>query len=194
MPEPRTLIAVGAAVATFAVGAVVASGMSPSSSASRINPPDGRSTSLPEVGDYANAWHLQTAVASYQSRVLRYAQQAPTFTGARLAVDSGYLILYGAGPPPDLVRTMLAAPPFGAHATWVRVPYSRRELDRAVSGLRQAMPDGSVVEYAPNYSGVLVGLRPLPTSPARQSTLYQRAQRVTDIPVTFLRAGVVDPM
>lgn len=194
MAEIRTALAIGAAAATFAVGAVVASGMSPSSSASKIDSPDSRSADLPEAGDYANAWHFQTAVASYQGRLLRYAQQAPTFTGARLAFASGSLILYGAGPPPDVVKRLLAAPPLDSHATWVRVPYSRRELDRAVSRLRRAMPHGSVVEYAPNYSGVLVGLRPLPASPDRQARLYQRAQRVTDVPVTFLRAGIIDPM
>jgi hypothetical protein len=56
------------------------------------------------------------------------------------------------------------------------------------------MPDGAVVRPAPNFAGVLVGLRPLPVSPARAALLYARAQDAADVPVTFLQAGFADPM
>jgi hypothetical protein len=149
-------------------------------------------TTVPEVGDYANEWHVQTAVASYESRLLRYAQADGAFAGARFAFRSGAFILYSSNKPPPVVRRLLLDPPLDIHVAWVRVPFSRSELDHAVRRLRQAMPARSVVEYAPNYGGVLVGLHPLPTTPARQATLYSRAQQATDVPVTFLQA--TDPM
>ena len=73
------------------------------------------------------------------------------------------------------------------------MPYSRRELDRAVRHVRHVMPARSVVDYAPNFSGILVGLHPLPTTPGRQAVLYSRAQGATDVPVTFLQAGSANP-
>jgi hypothetical protein len=194
MAELRTAIAIGAAAVMFGIGAVAASSMSGEGAEPATGQPDPQQARLPEVGDYANDWHVQTAVASYQSRLLRYAQQDGRFTGASFAFDSRSFILYGAGPPPSVVRRLLRAAPLDVHASWVRVPYSRSELDRAVGRLRHAMPDRSVVKYAPNFSGVLVGLRPLPASPARQEALYARAQSATDVPVTFLQAGFADPM
>jgi hypothetical protein len=196
MAELRTAIAIGAAAATFAVGAVAASSMSSGrdADASRSAADVSTSTSIPGVGDYANAWHVQTAVASYQSRLLRYAQRDVSFAGARFAFRSRSFILYGAGPPSPVVRRLLDDPPPDVDVSWVRVPYSRRELDRAVRDLRRAMPARSVVDYAPNYGGILVGLHPLPISPGRQAALYSRAQNTTDIPVTFLQAGFANPM
>jgi hypothetical protein len=193
--ELRTAVAIGAAAAAFAVGAVVASGLSgdgahsPAAAASTDVPLD-----PPAVGEYANGWHRQTVVASYESRLLRYAQQHESFTGARFAFRSRSFILYAAGPPPMVVRRLLADPPANADVSWVQVPYSRAQLDDAVHALRRAMPVRSVVEYAPNFSGILVGLHPLPTSRGRQAALYSRAQTATDVPVTFLQAGFADPM
>jgi hypothetical protein len=192
--EVRTAVAIGAALAAFAVGAVVASGLSggaaqsPAAAASTDVPLD-----PPAVGEYANGWHRQTVVASYESRLLRYAQQDESFAGARFAFRSRSFILYAAGPPPLVVRRLLDDPPRNVDVTWVQVPYSRAELDEAVHALRRAMPARSVVEFAPNFSGILVGLHPLPASPGRQAALYSRAQRATDIPVTFLQAGFSDP-
>jgi hypothetical protein len=196
MAELRTAIAIGAAAATFAVGAVVASSMSRSGDAGAARSAGDRpaSANIPGVGDYANEWHVQTAVASYESRLLRYAQRDDSFTGARFAFRSRSFILYGAGPPSPIVRRLLDDAPLDVAVTWVRVPYSRGELDRAIRHLRRAMPARSVVEYAPNYGGILVGLHPLPATPGRQAALYSRAQNATDIPVTFLQAGFANPM
>jgi hypothetical protein len=199
MAELRTAIAIGAAAATFAVGAVVASSMSSTASngdggATRSAAGGSTSASIPGVGNYANEWHVQTAVASYESRLLRYAQLDDSFTGARFAFKSRSFILYGADAPSPVVRRLLDDAPLDVAVTWVRVPYSRRQLDRAVRNVRRAMPPRSVVEYAPNYSGILVGLHPLPTSAGRQAGLYSRAQGATDVPVTFLQAGSADPM
>jgi hypothetical protein len=196
MAELRTSLVIGAAAAAFAVGAVVASGLSNAGDDTKSAPlrTDDLRTGGPDAGDYANDWHVQTAVASYESRLLRYAQQDESFTGARFAFRSRSFILYGAGPPPSVVGRLLSDPPLNVDVTWVRVPYSRAQLDQAVRLLRRTMPERSVVEYAPNFSGILVGLHPLPAAPGRQAALYSRAQRATDVPVTFLQAGFTDPM
>jgi hypothetical protein len=195
MAELRTAIAIGAAAATFAVGAVVASSMSTNGDAGAVRAADeSTSTNIPGVGDYANEWHVQTAVASFESRLLRYAQRDDSFTGARFAFRSRSFILYGAGAPSPVVGRLLDDAPLGVAVTWVRVPYSRGELDRAIRRLRRAMPPRSVVEDAPNYGGILVGLHPVPTSPGRQAALYSRAQVATDVPVTFLQAAIADQM
>ncbi|HSS67061.1 MAG TPA: hypothetical protein VLK34_00825 [Nocardioidaceae bacterium] len=195
MAELKTVMAIAAAAATFAVGAVVASSMSSShSSALSDQQTADHPTTMPEVGDYANEWHVQTAVASYESRVLRYAQADDAFAGARFAFRSGAFILYSSSKPSPVVRRLLVDPPLDIQVTWVRVPFSRSELDRAVHLLRQAMPARSVVDYAPNFGGVLVGLHPLPATPTQQARLYSRAQHATDVPVTFLQAGLIDPM
>jgi hypothetical protein len=193
MAEPKVLAVIGAAVATFAVGALVAAGMSGPRPDSDAQPMSTGSTDIPGIGDYANAWHRQTAVASYESRVLRYAQADGAFAGARFAFRSRAFVLYGAGRPTPVVRRLLDDPPSGVDVSWVRVPYSRSELDRGLRRLQHAMPARSVVRYAPNYGGLLVGLHPLPSTPGRQAALYSRAQRATDIPVTFLQAGYTDP-
>jgi hypothetical protein len=195
MAQLRTAGVIGAAAATFAVGAIVASGLSGGSpDLSRGPSASDGSTTSPDVADFANDWHVQTIVASYESRLLRYAQRDDAFAGARFAFRTRAFILYGAGPPPPVVRRMLGDAPFGVDATWVRVAYSRVELGAAMRALRRAMPARSVIEHAPTFSGVLVGLRPLPASPGRRAALYARAQRITDVPVTFLQTGFADPM
>jgi hypothetical protein len=195
MPDLRIAGAIGAAAATFAVGAVVASGLSAGNGDPALGrSPAERSTRASSLADSANDWQVQAIVASYESRLLRYAEQDGGFAGARFAFRTRSFILYGAGPPPPVVRRLLADAPFGVHATWVEVPYSRAELGAAMRALRRAMPARSVVEHAPNFSGVLVGLRPLPASRGRQAALYARAQQITDVPVTFLQTGPADPM
>jgi hypothetical protein len=190
--DVRTLAVVAAAAATFAVGALVASSLS-----SEPDPPSGPLRAddhgAPSGDDALQNAYVQAAMASYESRLLRYAQAEPDFTGARFAFRSRSLILYGSAAPSPVIRSLLDAPPDGVHVLWARVPYSRAELDRGLQRLRQAMPPRSVVEYAPNYSGLLVGLNPLPAAPGRQAALYSRAQRATEIPVTFLQAGFADP-
>jgi hypothetical protein len=192
MAGARAAIAAGA-LALFAVGAVVASSLSPDGGASAGGRLASDTSTLPNFGDYSNNWYTQAAVASYESRLLRYAQADPSFTGARFAFRSRAFILYGSGAPSVVVRRLLDTPPAHVDVSWVRVPYSRADLDRAVRRLRHAMPRTSTVAYAPNYSGILVGLHPLPATPARQAALYARAQRATDVPVTFLQTGAAKP-
>src|SRR3954468_9715553 len=190
--ELKTAATVGAAAVLFAVGAVVASSLSSGDDASDERQAAGDTSTLPNYGDYSNEFYSEAAISSFESRLLRYAQAEPTFTGARFAFKSRSFILYGSSGPPPVVRRMLDDPPVDVDVSWVRVPFSRRELDRGLRRLRHAMPSRSVVEYAPNYSGLLVGLHPLPTTPGRQAALYSRAQQATDIPVTFLQAGFAD--
>src|SRR5919206_2398290 len=100
MAEVRTAAALAAAGAAFAVGAFVASDLAPDTSADHIGlrrPPSVPSTVRPPAGDYARDWHTQTALASYQSRLLRYAQRDASFAGARFAFQQGVFLLYGAG-------------------------------------------------------------------------------------------------
>jgi hypothetical protein len=193
MADHKTALAVGAAVAIFACGAVVAAHMPDAEPAtSSVADPSWWTAGIDD-DRYSTDWHRQTALAAYQSRLLRYAQQADGFTGARFAFGRGAFILYGKGPPPAIVRGLIAMAPAAANARWVRVPYSLAELDEARRRLARAMPPNSVVDYAPNYSGILVGLRPLPT-PHGQEILYGRAQRLTEVPVTFLQVGFANPM
>jgi hypothetical protein len=193
MAETKALIAAGAAAALFAAGAVVASSLGSAHDGAS------RSTSSDESGvsrttDPYHDAYVQAAMASYDARLLRYAQGDESFTGARFAFGSRSLILYGSAAPAPTVRRLLRDPPADVDVRWVRVPYSRADLDDAIAALRRAMPPATVVEYAPNFAGVLVGLRPLPTSPGRVALLYARAQDATEVPVTFLQAGFADPM
>jgi hypothetical protein len=193
--ESKTGLVLGVALAAFVVGAVVASALSPDAApATGGRPPSVAAPTLPPAGDFGDAWHAQTAVASYQSRLLRYAQRDASFAGARFAFQPGVFLLYGAGPPSPVLQRLIDSAPRAVDVRWVRVPYSGAQLRAARRMLKHAMPKGSVVEFAPNYGGILIGLHPLPQSARILESLYARAQRLTDIPVTFLEAGLADPM